>query len=377
MHFCTNSRLRGFALAVGYVAGAMLLMDSAALAAKKRPISVFNGSIAGGGVVSIKVSKAGSTHSNKAGFFSLKGAKIAGTHTVTFTKNHQKYTTTISIPAGSKLTLNNVALSGDTASGGEEDVSVEGTLTAVDCTATPNTLTVTPSDSGTAVLMSFDPTTTTIIDDATGTAITDCSTLSASYTGSPVDAEGATNTSGGVTASRVELNPSSDGGGDGGGEDTSFKGTVTSESCPASIVVTRSDSTAVTVNISSSTKIDIEGHDGSSAATCTDIPASASVEVEGIPQTDGSVNANSIHVSETEFHAHGTINSTNCSATPPSFSFTPDSGTALTVTIQPTTEIQVGDNESAACTDLTSAAASVEGVTQADGSVAAKEIEQE
>jgi hypothetical protein len=47
------------------------------------------------------------------------------------------------------------------------------------------------------------------------------------------------------------------------------------------------------------------------------------------------------------------------------------------VTIGPTTQIQVGDNDSAACTDLTTGPARVEGVTQSDGSVAASRIEQE
>ncbi len=381
MNFCTKSKFRGFALAVGYVAGAMLLMDSAALAAKKKPVSVFNGSIAGGGVVTVKVSKAGSTRSNKSGFFSLKGPKLAGTHTVTFTQNHQKFTTSINVPSGSKLTLSGVKLSGDTATGEEEDISVEGTLSAVDCVASPNTLTVTPSKGGADVLMNFDPATATIIDDSTGTAITSCSTLSASYIGAPVDAEGTTDTSGAITASRVELNPSTDGEGEGSGsggssEDISFKGTVSSESCPTSIVVTRTDGTLVTVNISTSTKIDIEGFSGSSPAQCSDIPASASVEVEGVPQTDGSVNADSIHVQQNEFESDGTIGTIDCSATPPSFSFTPDSGTALTVTIQPTTKIEANDNDSASCSDLTAAGAKVEGITQPDGSVAAKEIEQ-
>ena len=366
------SRLRGFVLALGYIAATMLLMESAAFAAKKKPVSVINGSVAGGGVVAIKVSKGGSTHSNKAGFFSLKGVKLAGKHTLTFTKKKVKYTTSVNVPSGSKLTLNGVKLAGKVATSSEEDVSVEGTLSAVDCTATPNTLTVTPSDGGTAVLMSFDPTTTTIIDDNTGAATTDCATLAGDYTGSPADAEGTIDSSGGVTATRVELNPS----GDGGGEDLSFKGTVQSESCPTAIVVLRSDGTSVTVNISATTEIDIEGFSGSTPATCSDIPASASVDIEGVPQADGSVNAKSIHVQSSEFEGGGSITSTNCAATPPSFSFTPDSGTPVTVTIQATTQIEVGDNDNAACTDLTAAPAEVHGVVQPDGSVAATEIQQ-
>jgi hypothetical protein len=284
---CTNVRrtadLRAFFLALGYFAAAVLLMESTAMAAshKKKPVSVITGSVAGGGVVSVKVSKGGSTHSNKSGFFSLKGVKLGGQHTVTFTKKRVKYTTTVNIPAGSKLTLNDVKLNGSEATSSEEDVSVEGTLSAVDCTATPNTITVTPSDGGTAVLMSFDPTTTTIIDDSTGAAVPDCATLAGNYTGAPVDAEGTTDASGGVTATRIELNPSSGDSG-GGGEDTGFKGVVQSGSCPTSIVVLRTDGTSVTVNFSASTEIDIEGFGGSSGAQCSDIPANASVEVEGV-----------------------------------------------------------------------------------------------
>ena len=168
-----------------------------------------------------------------------------------------------------------------------------------------------------------------------------------------------------VTATRIELNPSSGDGGS-GGEDTGFKGTVQSESCPGSIVVLLADGTSVTVNISTATEIDIEGFGGSSAAQCSDIPANAAVEVEGVPQTDGSVNATSIHVEENELETSGSITSTNCAATPPSFSFTPDNGggggdngTTLTLTIQPTTQIEVGDNDAASCTDLTLAAAEV------------------
>jgi hypothetical protein len=140
--------------------------------------------------------------------------------------------------------------------------------------------------------------------------------------------------------------------------------------------VLRGDGTSLTVNISDKTEIDIEGFSGSSSAQCTDIPASAAVEVEGVPQADGSVNAKSIHVQENEFEAHGSITSTDCAATPPSFSFTPNGGTAVTVTIQPTTRIEVGDNDTAACTDLTATAAEVQGVTQTDGTVAATEIQQ-
>jgi hypothetical protein len=95
------------------------------------------------------------------------------------------------------------------------------------------------------------------------------------------------------------------------------------------------------------------------------------------------VNATSIHVQENEFEASGSITSTNCAATPPSFSFTPDSGggggdsgTTPTVTIQSTTQIEVGDNDAASCADLTLATAEVQGVTQPDGSVAATEIKQ-
>jgi hypothetical protein len=372
----SRSLTKALFLALGSVIAALMMMDSSAIAAThKKPVSVISGTVSGEGVVSVTVLRTGkSTHTNKTGFFILKGRMLSGRHTLVFRKRHEKFTTTVDVPAGSKLILSDISLSGDSASSSEEDLSVHGTLTAVDCVASPNTLTVAPSKGGTAVLMAFDTATTIIIDDATGSAITSCSTLASNYIGDPADAEGVLNSSGGITATHVELNPSPSGGG--GGEDASFKGRVQSESCPNSIVVQRSDGTNVTVNIGPSTKIDIEGPGGSSSGQCSDIPMSAVVEVEGVPQADGSINATKIGVQEQEFEAHGTIDSINCGATPPSFSFVPDGASAVTVTIQPATSIEVGDKSDAACTDLVGAAAHVQGISQSDGSVAATEIQQ-
>jgi hypothetical protein len=215
-----RSLRRAFFLTLGYAAAAVMLLESSAMAATpKKPVSVISGSVSGGGVVSVKVLKTGkSTHTNKSGVFLLKGVKLSGKHTLVFTKQHLNYTTTVNVPAGSKVTLSGVVLSGDTASSSEEELSVEGALTAVDCVASPNTLTITPADGGTAVLMAFDTTTTTIIDDITGSAVTSCSTLANNYSGSPIDAEGVTDSSGGVTATHVELNPSSSSGDGGDGD---------------------------------------------------------------------------------------------------------------------------------------------------------------
>ena len=139
-------------------------------------------------------------------------------------------------------------------------------------------------------------------------------------------------------------------------------------------MVTRSDGTNVTVNITSTTRIEID--DSDAAAACTDLTAGLPVDVEGALQSDGSVTATNIEGEPVEFDSEGVINSTDCAASPQSLSFTPqDSSTPLTVTIDPTTKIYVND-AAGSCSDLTPGSAQVEGITQPDGSVAAARIEQ-
>ncbi|HVN27684.1 MAG TPA: DUF5666 domain-containing protein, partial [Candidatus Binataceae bacterium] len=204
--------------------------------------------------------------------------------------------------------------------------------------------------------------------------ISDCATLASTYLNAPAKAEGVQSATGPIVADEIELNP----GQSGGGEDNEFSGTVQSENCPSSIVVQRNDSTDVTVNLNPSTNIEIEDLDNSSSATCADIPLNAKVQVEGVTQPDGSVDAARVQVQLTRTESHGTITGLSCDATPPSFAFTPNgSSTAVTVTIGPTTEIEAGDNDAASCADLATGAAVVEGRVQTDGSIAASEIEQE
>ena len=356
------------------------VLASQVTAATKKPASVVAGSVSGGGNVKVTVLGTGkSSNTNASGFFVLSGTNLAGKHRVTFTKNKKTFSTTIRVPAGSKLSLQNTRLNKNgSAQAEQEDLEVEGTLSAVDCGASPNTITVTPSDGGAAVVMSFDATITEIVDDSTHTKITDCTTLASNYLNAPAKAEGAQAGDGSIVADSIELKPGDGGGSGGGGGDVHFDGVVQSENCPNSIVVQRSDSTDVTVNLSPSTEINIDGSDNQSSGACSDIPQGARVDVEGTPQADGSVNASQIEVRQDRMESTGIIDTLNCSANPPNFSFTPDGASSpLTVTIGPTTQIQVGDNESAACTDLTAGPAKVEGATQLDGSLAASQIEQE
>lgn len=366
------SQVRNTAIGLLAIATAAVAIPSAASA---KPVkSSVTGSVKGGGIVTVKI--AGKTvKSSSSGLFSFTGKNLSGHHKVFFKRAGKTYRTTVNVSKGSHVSLQNVSLNSDgTASAEQEDVSVEGTLTAVDCADTPNTVTITPSDGGTAVMMSFDPTTTQIVDQSTGNAITTCSGLAADVN-DPVEAEGQQNSSGGLVATQINVNPNTQDSGN-QQEDVSLSGTVSSENCPDSITVDTGGGNQVIVNITSSTEIDLEGSDGQSTAGCSSIPQGANVDVEGVPQSDGSVNADKIEVQQNEFEADGVINSTDCSATPPSLSFTPNgTANALTVTIGSTTDIQVND-ASASCTDLVAGPAHVNGVVQSDGSVAATQIEQ-
>ncbi len=359
----------------GSIALALAAIATPAVAAHRphRPSSVVNGSVSGASHVKVTVAGARSTHTNKAGFFSIKGKKLSGIHTIIFRQGKSTYRTTINVPAGATVSLQNVTLSSNgSADPGEEDVTVNGALSAVNCTSTPNTVTITPNDGGTAVIMTFDTSTTHIVDQANGTVITSCATLANNYINAPTEAEGQQASDGSIAASNITLNPSSE-----DEQDVSFDGTVHSESCPDSIVVQRSDGTQVTVDLTSKTEISVEDSESDSNGACTDIPANAFVHIEGTSNSDGSVTASSVRVESNEFDSAGTIGTTDCSASPQSFSFTPDgASSALTVTIGSTTEIEVNDNGAASCSDLAAGPAHVEGVVQSDGSVAATKVEQ-
>lgn len=365
--FAGTLRNAGIAL----LAVATAALANPAVASANSVKSSISGSVKGGGVVKVKVAgKAVKT--TPSGFFSFSGKKLSGRHKLVFRSAGKTYRTTVNVAKGSRLSLQNVQLNSDgTATAEEEDITVSGTLSAVDCNASPNTITITPSDGGTAVMMSFDPTTTQIIDESTGNAITTCSDLAADVN-DPVEAEGHQNSSGGVIADQVNVNPNSED----DQEDVSLSGTVTSESCPDSIAVDTGNGSPITVNITSNTEIEVEGSGGQTSASCSSIPQGAIVNVEGVPQSDGSVNADKIEVQENEFESDGVIDSTDCSASPQSLSFTPNgSQNPITVTIGSTTEIEVNDS-SALCTDLVAGPAHVDGVVQPDNSVAATKIEQ-
>jgi len=365
--------------AIAIMAAGLAVALAGQAAATTGTASVIAGSVSGGGNVKVAVVGTGkSSNTNAAGFFLLSGKNLAGKHRIVFTKNRKTYSTTILVPAGSTVSLQNTKLNTDgSAQAEQEDIEVAGTLSAVSCSTSPNTVTIAPSDGGASITMSFDAMTTEIVDDKTQTKIPDCNALASNYVNAPVKAEGTQASDGSIVADSIELNPGQAERG-GGGEDVHFDGIVQTENCPNSIVVQKSDSTNVTINITTTTEINIDSSDSHSAAQCSDIPQGAKVDIEGAPQADGSVNATQIEVRQNKMESHGTINSLNCGANPPSFSFTPDgAASALTVTIGATTQIQAGDNEAASCTDLMTGSAKVEGVIQSDGSLAASQIEQE
>jgi hypothetical protein len=366
---------------VAMTAIGVLLWSGQALATSRRlagkPASVLGGSISGGGKVKVSVVGTGrSSTTNASGFFAITGQNLAGKHQVVFTEGKKSFSAVVLIPAGTKVTLQNTKLNGKgAAQPEEEDIEVLGTLSAVDCADTPNSVTIVPSAGGASITMSLDAATTEIDDDSNNVKITDCATLASTYLNARTKAEGIEAADGSIVAERIELNP---GDGNGNGSEVRFEGIVISAACPSSIVVQRSDGTNVTVDLSPTTEIRVDDSASHDAASCTDISQGAQVEVEGVPAVDGTVGASRIEVQKNEEKAEGTINSLNCGATPPSLSFTPNGATnPLTVTIGATTQIEVDDNEAASCTDLTAGPAQLEGVTQPDGTVAATEIEQE
>ncbi len=348
---------------------------------KGKQITVIAGSVTPGkGAVVIGV-KGFARHvvaNHKTGFFVLRGATLAGPRTLLIRQGKSRYELAINAPAGSRLMLHQIALDATTgtASAEQEDLTVRGTLAAVDCTATPNTLTVATSSGDDT--MSFDPSATIIQNDATGNRIVTCADL-ASYAGqspaTPVAAQAIVNSSGALAATEVDLYPSDS---PGGSENLDFKGAVASSDCPTSFVVTRyPDNVSVTVNLSANTQISIENQDNETPGSCADLANGAGVEVEGTANPNGTVNADTVTIQAQQFESSGTIGAINCGATPPSFAFTPaNANTPLTVTLGPTTQISVNDNDNATCADLSAGAADVEGVIQPDGSVAATSVDQ-
>jgi hypothetical protein len=379
-----NSRRLGMRLAwraFGRVAGLAVLLALVPMAvgnaAAAGVMTTIGGSVTPAGKavkVQVKGQKKGAKANSASGFFSIQGTRLSGPRTVVFKQGKKKYLMPVSAPPGSSLMLNGVTFNSDgTASADQEDLQVSGTLTSVDCGATPNSLVITTTTGD--VTMNFDPATTKLEDNATDTRMMSCSDLS-TYAGQsiPVNAEATVNSDGSYTATEVDLNPDSQP--PSGSVD--FGGTISAANCPSSVTVQRSsDSILVVVNISDSTTIVLQGEDNQTTGACTDLPLGASVEVEGTANSDGSVNATKIKLDDTEFDAEGTINSIDCVDTPQSMSFTPnDAVDPVTVTIGATTEIQVNDMDNAACVDLTTGSAKVEGSLQGDGTIAAKSIEQ-
>ena len=355
--------------------------------AAQKPRSTIAGSVVNGGqpsaVTVLHTGRAARVNKTN-GLFTLRGTKLAGQHNLVFSSGGNKFLMSVNLPAGARLTLKGVKLNPapavsmvvgaktvGTADAEEEDLTVAGTLTSVDCGSSPETLTVTTQD-GTVIQAEFDPSVTQIVNQQTGQAITDCATLSG-LAGQMVEMEARINPDGSLFALDVTVNPSSE-----DQSDIEVDGAISATSCPNSVTVTTGAGASVTLNISSSTEIEIDDGSDDSTATCTDLSSGMYVHAEGMLQSNGSVNAESISAELQEFDAEGVINSASCGGSPQSFSFTPDNaGSPVTVTIGNATQISVNDNESATCGDLTTGPAQVEGVMQSDGSVAATQVEQD
>jgi len=155
-----------------------------------KPASTVAGSVSGGANVKVAVVGTGkSSNTNASGFFLLSGSNLAGKHQLSFTQGRKTFSTTIRVPSGSTLSLQNTKLNSDgTAQAEQEEIEVVGKLSAVGCGATPNTVTIAPSDGGALVVMSFDATTTEVVDESTGMKIPDCATLAGNYLNAPVKA---------------------------------------------------------------------------------------------------------------------------------------------------------------------------------------------
>jgi hypothetical protein len=376
---------RGTAWAVAIAMASMLAPARAALASKPKnhqaQTTVAGSVTPGKDPVFVSVKGAGkSVRANrKSGFFSLSNPKLAGAHTLLLRQGKKTYSLNVTVPKGGRLDLNGITLNADgTVSLDQEDETVDGTLSSVDCATTPTTATI-AAQSG-PVTTAFDVATTKIVDENSGAVITSCSTLD-SYAGQtpavPVKAETIVGSGGALTATEIDLNPQSPS--DGGGDSTvDFHGSVTANNCPASISVSRScDATDVTVDLTQSTQISIDSQDNQNPGTCADLVVNSQVEVEGSSNPDGSVTAATITLDQGRFDQSGMIDTLDCSATPASLTFTPTGASnAVTVTIGPTTRIEANDTDNATCANLSAAAAKVEGQLQPDGSVAASSIEQ-
>ncbi len=104
-----------------------------------------------------------------------------------------------------------------------------GTLSAVDCADTPNSVTIVPSAGGASITMSLDAATTELDDDSNNAKITDCATLASTYLNARTKAEGIEAADGSIVAERIEQNP---GDGNGNGNEVRFEGIVISAACP-------------------------------------------------------------------------------------------------------------------------------------------------
>jgi hypothetical protein len=310
------------------------------------------------------------------GFFFLAGNDIDGNPTLDFTDGTTTDSLTLPVARGVRITLRNVRFfSPGTAQEDQEEKLVSGTLLSVTC-GTPSSLVVT-NGFGDPLTVAFDATLARIINDTSGQRLTTCADL-ASSTGSKASVESIVKPDGTLVAEEIVTNPQVDV----DFNDAELEGFIQTQNCASNnVTVSLTIGRTVTATLSGATQISCENVNNEMNSTCADLTPGSHVELEGVIQSDGSVFAHKVEFEEDEFSADGNVNSTNCSGNPPSFSFTESCGCnapppPITVTINPFTNIQV-HGQTATCADLSSQfSAHVEGLSQPDGSVAARDVEQ-
>ncbi len=218
------------------------------------------------------------TDTDANGFFALTGP-FDGTVTVSFGSGNRTFTLQVNVPPGGTVILRDVDLRNDgTAHESARGFRLRGTVQAVDCAADSLTVAM-ASGSATVALDSA----TRIQIPGGGKANDTCANLALAI-GQRVRVQGDGTQGGVLLADRVIVQPDAEE--DSIEDEIEFRGTVSSLSCPGSIVVDRDDGESVTVTLGGSTELD---------TVCTGLDG-LHVKVEGTLQSDGSVAAREVEV---------------------------------------------------------------------------------
>lgn len=181
-----------------------------------------------------------STNTDDLGFFRLEGNQFGAT-ALRFSGSGADARYPLTLPAGGEVDLVDVDLKGGEITVGQHRIHLEGPITGLDCQAS---LMQVLSGSLVAFRVRFNGATAII--DPDGKAL-NCSGL---VIGGSADVEGVVNDSGDVIAVQIRTDPTAVT----SGTPTTFTVTLTSSSCPSTLLVT-GESGNVQVNLSSATEI--------------------------------------------------------------------------------------------------------------------------